>query len=151
VQEHVSMATMLIKNIVPGVCNEGANDVSTDFVCTALGQHGELKQLCEMIFKATEELLLDTTLYGAEEQRDTALSQRALLFIDEIAIKSSEIEGYCNKVKAVCESLSMTITAGIHIYIYIYIYVCIYIYIYVYIYIYIYIQIHIYKYICIYL
>mmetsp|Transcript_15120 Transcript_15120/g.14518 ORF Transcript_15120/g.14518 Transcript_15120/m.14518 type:complete len:423 (+) Transcript_15120:364-1632(+) len=107
VQDHVSMATILIKNIVPGGCSK-ANDVST-----ALGQHEELKQLCETIFKATEELLLDTTQYGAEERRDTALSQRALLLIDEIAIKTSEIEGYCSKVKTVCESLSMTINAGI--------------------------------------
>jgi hypothetical protein len=62
-----------------------------------------------MISKATEELLLDTTQYGAEEQRETAMSQRALLLIDVIANRISEIEGYCHKVKAVCESLSITV------------------------------------------
>jgi hypothetical protein len=104
VQKQVSMATILIRNIVTGVYNEDANDVYT-----ALGQQDEFKQLCEMISKATEELLLDTTQYGAEEQRETAVSQRALLLIDEIANRTSEIEEYCHKVKAVCESLSITV------------------------------------------
>lgn len=104
VQDHVSMATILIKNAVTGVYNEETNDVYT-----ALGQQDEFKQLCDLISRATEELLLDTTQYGAEEQRETAMSQRAILLIDEIANRTSEIEGYCHKVKAVCESLSIIV------------------------------------------